>query len=242
MKRLLSLTAIFSLLIPGFVQAGVIASIEFPKMQAVIKANQQRQAEILPLINTQSQEDNDFEYVFEPAPYVAHLTLAFINKDNMTVVQANERYPRLNDLMNGVARYVRPIDLTNNVVRATIEYWPGKFEIQAADGSKKKNYLNVVLKLEENHTLTSLATEIAQRLEKQYGIKQSFPFSAHFTLGRIYEKNDASLQDLNNYNLVTEAVFPPLSSLGPIVTDHIMLKGAGNSEQQFKLTGRFILK
>ncbi|MEX0940829.1 MAG: hypothetical protein WDZ41_05710 [Candidatus Babeliales bacterium] len=218
-------------LITSSVNAGVYLLSETPEgFINVIKQNQAVISKELNHINNQAQNKN---YLFQPAQFSPHLSLAFVSQDQINIEQTKEKYPRFIDELRNIAAQSKAIDITQSVDQMSIDYWQGKFEIEY-DGVKKKNYLNVVLKLANNPELIKLANRIGDLLKEKYQIEQRFPFGAHFTLGRICEQNDdQSTTDLGKMLSNKEKLVDTF--VGSILLDSFVLKGHDGSEEIFKL-------
>ncbi len=90
-----------------------------------------------------------------------------------------------------------------------------------------------MLKASDNPTLSHLATSIGEALEK-YNIKQRFPFSAHFTVGRICEQNDGEVGELKAK--LPQQIKAKVATA--IVLNQFKLKGHDQSEEVFELSGK----
>ncbi len=145
--------------------------------------------------------------------------------------EVEDQFAGLIPFLKELAQKTEAIDVAENFEKANIEYWPGKFEVECG-GSKKKNYLNAVLKATNNPSLVKLAAEVNSHLQKQYRISQIFPFSAHFTPGRICEKQDAPVADLVA-QLPKKGVMP--KEMGKILLDKLKLNSHDRKSKSFGL-------
>jgi len=233
MKKLLA-----SLLMTGFAHAGVFVMIESPHVTQLVQDNKKLIAHEVAEFNAQVP-GNKQQLAFEPDKWDAHITLDFIDQDAVMKAQdAEKKYHKLEQNLRLIAKKSSPINITQNIEESRIAYWPGAAPMMLG-GSKKQNYVTVVLKLGDNKHLADLADRIARLLEAEYGIKQRFPFSAHLTLGRIYEVNDNPVMPIVP-QLTTE---PHVESIFEKINVHAFkLKGAGGSEIEFPFGPKHMMK
>jgi 2'-5' RNA ligase len=229
-QLLLSLLAMVS-----HVQTGVYILAELPnEVTEIIQEAQDVLSKKIGMIN---ERDNG-NYIFQNAQFSPHLSLAFVSQEELPIQEVKQKFSGLIEELQQIAGKHRSIDLSKNFADAAIDYWPGKFEVECG-GSKKKNYLNVVLKASNNLAFANLAQDVSTTLEDKYNVKQRFPFSTHITIGRICDKNDSLIdlslkQKLEAIVISTEkkATVPkPLS----ILIEELKLKGHDGSEEKFVL-------
>ena len=180
------------------VNPGVYVLLDTPFMKDAIERNQQVIKEAVAQDQTAIAcrvAGQDGSYNFYEGAFAPHLSLAFISQDELSVAQTEERFPELDAALSRIAEESGPIDLSDSIANASLEYWLGKFQVDCG-GSKKSNYLNVVLKVKSNPALAGLVARVTQAIKETTGAEQRFPFSAHFTLGRICEAHDGPVQQL----------------------------------------------
>lgn len=229
MKKIIFLATALSLLVNSIAHAGLFALVELPQLKTIIQKSQADIAHAVETIN----DKKSTSYVFKPNAFEPHLSLAFIAQDpNLTAEDAKKRFPGLEEELLAIAQQHEAFAITDIVANSIIAYWPGAAELKLAGEASKKNYLNVIFKLETSIELKELAESITRILEEKYGIKQRFAFSAHITLGTIYEKNDGDVKALSS-KLPGQGALP--WTLEPIVITEFKLKGANGSEKIFRL-------
>lgn len=221
---------LFSLLVmASCVQAGVYVLVELPKEIAqVIQEAQDTLSKNIAIIN----ERDGTGYIFENTQFSPHLSLAFVSQEELSIQEVKQKFAGLIEQLQRIAGKHNQIDLSKNFEDAVIDYWPGKFEVECG-GSKKKNYVNVVLKASNNLAFVSLAQDVSKALEDKYSVKQRFPFSTHITIGRICDKNDNPIDQSLKQKL--EAI---VISTDSILVEELKLKGHDGSEEKFVLLKR----
>jgi hypothetical protein len=221
--------------IASCVQAGVYVVADLPQEVAgVIQEAQEIFSKKIAALNAQENAD----YIFQNTHYSPHLSLAFVSQEELPIQEVKQTFANLVEELRLIAGKHTHIDLSKNFEDAAIDYWPGKFEVDCG-GSKKKNYLNVVLKATNNVAFANLAQDVSKTLEENYNIKQKFPFSTHITIGRICDKNDnpidASLkQKLEAIVLNADERAMNANKLS-IMVEALKLKGHDGSEEKFVL-------
>lgn len=128
-------------------------------------------------------------YKFGPSPFNPHLSLAFIEQNDLPADEIEKKYPGLCTELTKIAELHPPVTLNECLSNLTIEAWDGKFKVMHEE-KQKEHYLNIVLKLGDCPQLNELSAAIVKMLNSKYNIAQRFPFSAHLTLGRIYTDED----------------------------------------------------
>jgi 2'-5' RNA ligase len=233
-------TIVLMMLIAVFqTQAGVYVLVELPKV-IIEKVQEAQQQMALKVKELNTQEDGTV-YEFQSAQFAPHLSLAFVSQEELSVRDAQEKLPNITQELQGITYNHKTIDIGTHFKDAAIDYWPGKFEVECGE-SKKKNYMNVVLKASNNEGLLNLANDIRKVLKEKYNIEQRFPFSTHVTIGRVYERDDKPLDDSLRQGLekIGAAVAAYQSSKYEkpvaIVVDTFKLKGHDGSEELFALS------
>lgn len=236
MKKLILIP---TLLFSSLAHAGVFVMIESPLVIQLVQENKKLIAQEVQALNARtSAQESKKQYIFEPDKWGAHITLAFIDQDPaLKAEDAEQKYSKLEQYLRLIAKKTSPINITDNIEESVIAYWPGAAPM-VLGGSKKQNYVTVVLKLGNNRHLSDLAELITRQLEVAYGIKQRFPFSAHLTLGRIYEVNDAPVAPIVS-QLTTE---PIVESVERIKIHEFKLKGAAGSQVVFPFGPKKMIK
>jgi 2'-5' RNA ligase len=206
------------------IHSGVYVLINVPdEISDIVRENQQYMHNAVKEISQ--------NLIFDPAQFSPHLSLAFVSQDDLPFEEIEKKYPELIKKLEEIAQTSSTIDITDNFKKATVAYWDGKFEVDCG-GKKKKNYLNVVLKMDNNQKLSTLAQKISEKLKEQYKIEQRFPFSAHITLGRICNQDDKPLGEIKN-SLPTQVKIPEKMNAALILGS---IKLAGKSEKLFNLS------
>lgn len=223
------------LVMASYVQTGVYILAELPKEVAeVIQEAQDTLSKKIAIIN----ERGNGNYIFQNTQFSPHLSLAFVSQEELPIQEVKQKFTGLIEELQQITGKHSSIDLSKNFADAAIDYWPGKFEVECG-GSKKKNYLNVVLKASNNLAFANLAQDVSKTLEDKYNVKQRFPFSTHITIGRICDKNDSAIdaslkQKIEAIAINAEkktVVSKPLS----ILIEELKLKGHDGSEEKFVL-------
>ena len=223
------------LVIVSHIQTGVYVLVDLPKeVTEVIQEAQDALCKKVAIVN----EQEGAHYIFQNTQFSPHLSLAFVSQEELPIQEVKQKFAGLIEELQQITGKHSSIDLSKNFADAAIDYWPGKFEVECG-GSKKKNYLNVVLKASNNLAFANLAQDVSRTLEDKYNVKQRFPFSTHITIGRICDKNDSPIdaslkQKLESIAISTEkkaAVSKPLS----ILIEELKLKGHDGSEEKFVL-------
>ncbi len=159
--------------------AGVVVLVEVPVES---KALLEDSAKVVESVASQAG------YTFQQVSYSAHITLAFVSQERVTVKSFLENNPELESDLKVISNQYKKFDISSSIAYGAIDCWQGTFEIDYND-KKIKNYYNIVLKLKDSSELFDLAQAIRTILEEKYKIKQAFPFSAHITIGRVFEEN-----------------------------------------------------
>ncbi|MCL4380447.1 hypothetical protein M1466_03110 [Candidatus Dependentiae bacterium] len=213
---------LLSLVLPSM-DAGVYVLVDLPaSMAAVVAAAQQQLQKGLEEYNA----SHGTAFLFEPTQFSPHLSVAFVSQEPLSVQAAAAKFPAIEAVLQDIIQNNQgSIDITEAVQQAMLEFWPGKFTMTFA-GAPRKNFINVVLKFAMHDTL---AQQIRNGLQEHYGIKQAFPFSAHISLGRMYQQDDAPvvIQEIPAFTM------PQLSE--PIELNTVKLKGHDGSEVAFSL-------
>lgn len=172
---------------------------------------------------------------FEPSQFQTHFSLAFVSRDEISVAEIEKKLPGLVNELHIVSQEFQSTDISDTFKNLTSTYWPGKVDVLCG-GSKKKNYLNAVLKATPHPVLIQITHKIREMLQEKYAIEQLFPFSLHLTLGRIYHQNDSPL----SAELVNAFMLNPLTIQGPemepLLLNKFKLKGHDGSEEVFELS------
>lgn len=223
------------LVMVSHIQTGVYVLAELPK--EVAEVIQEVQDTIFNKIKIINEQDSS-SYIFQNTQFSPHLSLAFVSQEELPIQEVKQKFAGLIEELQQITSKHSSIDLSKNFADAAIDYWPGKFDVEC-DGSRKKNYLNVVLKASNNLAFANLAQDVSKTLEDKYNVKQRFPFSTHITIGRICDKNDfpidASLkQKIEAIAISSERKTTASKSLS-ILIDEIKLKGHDGSEEKFVL-------
>lgn len=227
----LKATALSSVLF-SVIHPGVYILCDLPKeVSAIVQENQEALMSKIEAFN----KEKETAYIFQKAPFSPHLSLAFVNQDQLSVKDITEKYPALSKDLQEIAAKHTQVDITSNFKDAAVDYWPGKFEIEIG-GSKKKNYVNIVLKASNNNMLTQLAASVGYVLKEKYNIEQRFPFSTHITLGRICDQNDASIDKSLETALKANNKKHESDKVAALMLTQFKLKGHDGSEEVFKLS------
>lgn len=215
------------------VKTGVYVLADLPQeVSEVIQEAQEVLSKKVAELNTQDRT----EYIFQNTQFSPHLSLAFVSQEELPIQEVKQKFADLIQELQSIAGRHTNIDLSKNFEEASIDYWPGKFEVECG-GSKKQNYLNVVLKATNNLAFANLAQDVSKTLEGKYSVKQRFPFSPHITIGRIYDKNDNPIDPLLKQKLEAAAVSAEkratTSKQLSIMVKEFKLKGHDGSEEKF---------
>ena len=217
MKKLLAL--VFCCL--SSLHAGVYVVADAP--EEVEKIVQEIQEEMVLGVEEYNTEHDD-NFIFEPGKFSSHISFAFVSQDELSITQAEEQYDGLVPALQDIAAENASVEIAENFQKSTLEFWPGKFEVECG-GSKKKNYVNMVLKASKNQKLEALVSAITGYLEKKHKVKQRFPFSAHFTLGRLCRKNDAYVDSISHPQV--------MHPLHPSLLRNLNLRGTMAAKKHF---------
>jgi len=176
------------LFLQPYLFSAIIVGIDAPA--SVTKFLQKIAEQIKKRVEESSQEDdNHFEFDTS-IEYGHHITVNYVSPKVQPVDEYLESLEgKKEEVLCGlqeIAQENSEIDISENLVNGKFDYWKGLFE-----KAGRKNYYNVVLKF-ESLALSELAAQIGRLLEA----KQRSPFSAHFLLGRIFEKDDKPLDQL----------------------------------------------
>jgi 2'-5' RNA ligase len=221
------------LLMALHIQSGVYVLADLSKEVAeVIRAAQDVLSEKVAALNKQDKTD----YIFQSTQYFPHLSLAFVSQEELPIQEVKQKFAGITEALKHIAENCTRIDISKNFEDTTIDYWPGKFEVVCGD-SKKRNYLNVVLKASHNSALVNLAQAVGNMLQEKYNVQQRFPFSTHITIGRIYDRKDTPIDDialkqrLEDVSVIdTEEESSQHKDIS-IVIDEFKLKGHGSEER-----------
>ncbi len=230
---------LLSLLVIAFhIQTGIYVLAELPKEVAgIIQEAQDVLSKKIAIIN----ERDDGSYIFQNTQFSPHLSLAFVSQEELPIQEVKQKFVGLIEELQQIAGKHGSINLSQNFADAAIDYWPGKFEVECA-GSKKKNYLNVVLKASNNLAFANLAQDVSKALEEKHNVKQRFPFSTHITLGRICDREDKPIdtitlqKQLENILIMDNTATKTSNQKLSITLTEFKLKGHDGSEEIFTLS------
>lgn len=223
------------LMMVSHIQTGIYVVADLPRK--VTKIVQEAQNDLSKKIAILNERDGG-SYIFQNTQFSPHLTLSYVSKEKLPIQKVKRKFPGLIEELQQIAGKHSSIDLSNNFADAVIDYWPGTFKVKCG-GSIKSNYWNVVLKLSNNRAFTDLAQDVSKTLKDKYNIEQTFPFSAHVTIGIICDKNDRPIdqalkQELEAIAISTKKKTTVSKSLS-IIVEEFKLKGHGSSEEKFAL-------
>ncbi len=214
----------FALYLPTY--PGVYLLINLPEeVQRIVNAEQEKLEQDIQKINAQQNSS----YAFDAAKFSPHISLAFVSQEQLSVDQTKQKFAGLSDELTIIAQQFNPTDISNVFKHMSRAYWQGKFEV-ACGGSKKKNYINAILKATPNEPLAALSATITTMLQQKYDIKQAFPFSIHLTLGRIYDINDQPINTTFDTKNIEQ------QDTAPLIVKAFTLKGHDGSEAIFNLS------
>ncbi len=181
--------------LPAILVAGIAIIGDIP--DSVHKLIEQKHQELFHSIQKINQAQEDQKYKFEAFGFSPHMTISYITQEELSLKEVYEREPKLKEMLLQVSGLFACIDLTENAQKSYPEFWKGKFECITLDGSTKKNYYNIVLKMLPSEKLTELADKLDIEL-KNYKLYcgRRFPFSAHFSIGRIYAHDDSDVTEV----------------------------------------------
>lgn len=235
MNKFFKFTILLAFLTVRCIYSGVIISIDVPK--EVSKIVLQHQVLLENGLKESINNKLKAEYLFSKADFLPHISLAFVNQEQLSTKQVEEKYPGLKDELSKLSLEFPATDISEIYEDLSFEYWPGKFEM-VCGGSKKKNYVNVVLKAGSSDFLSKLSNLIRNMLEEKYKIKQAFPFSIHLTIGRLYYSDDSAISISEEFKeAVSEFVknYSEKLKVNSIIFSEFKLKGHDGSEEVFSL-------
>lgn len=208
-------------------RCGVWVIIDLPEQVRDVIAQAQK---ILLQDIQEINEQTNSSYLFAETPFAAHISLAFVSEERLSVQQIEEKFIGLQQELKEKSKIFSPENISDIFRCPSIAYWPGKFEVECG-GSKKKHYINAVLKATPNEFLNDLSTDIRNMLLEQYGIKQAHLFSVHATLGKIYQAYDEPIE-LSQF----KEKYIEQQDIAPFIVKEFKLKGHDGSEETFTLS------
>ncbi len=181
-------------------------------------------------------KDGTGDYRFVAGAYQPHLSLAYVSYGKESVEQMQEKEPSLISKLAALATRYKQINLNASLQKAHLECWQGKFEFET-DGKKIKNYYNVVIKLAPSQELNALITDMdAEFSELTSYPSRTFPFSAHLTLGRLYESSDKDVTFLAEQIKKLAAEKGIINVMDArLIVEHIILSGHDGSSLSYNL-------
>ena len=231
-KNNLSLIA-FALLVAHATHGGVIVGLSLPEVvKAVVTKNQEQIVTVVDEFNAQ----NGTNYQFQVEQYSPHKSLSFVSVDQLSVDQAEAKFPGITATLEDVAAKHTALDLATSFKTLNTQVWENKtaWAYKFQDGKTRTNYHNVVLVAGEDDKLKALVKDVRDGLAS-FNIKDHNAFAGHLTLGKIYLADNAPVsQDAVDALVKYQAVVTALNN-DTITINSFKLIGHDKSEKVFNL-------